>query len=49
MNERAKSFLDLFRYFYSNDWCFEQKKLYVILDQMSVEEQEIFECNSKLI
>jgi len=49
MNQKLYSVLDLFRFFFHNDWCFEQKNIFQILNRMSPEEQQIFECNPKLI
>jgi hypothetical protein len=49
MNDRVLGFINLFRPFYSNDWCFETKNIFMILNSLSEEEKEIFNCNVKTI
>jgi hypothetical protein len=46
---RMSTNYELFEYFFRNDWCFESKKIFVILDKVSEEEKTIFNANTKTI
>lgn len=46
---RMSTNYELFEYFFRNDWCFESKKIFVILDKVSEEEKSIFNANTKTI
>lgn len=46
---RLNTNYDLFEFFFNNDWCFESKNIFGILDYLSDEEKATFACNTKSI
>jgi len=48
-NQRLKEFLGVFEHFYEHDWCYEVKKIIEIMNMVSPEEKNFYNCNPKTI
>jgi hypothetical protein len=49
LNKRVTVVEKLFRHFTWNDWCFESKQVFEVIDWMDPEERSIFNCNVRTI
>lgn len=49
MNKRVTVLEKLFRHFTSNDWCFESKQIFEVIDWMDEDDRVLFNCNVRTI
>ncbi len=49
LNDRMLQFTEIFKPFTINDWCYESKGVFKVLDQMSEHEKTVFNANPRTI
>lgn len=49
LNKRVDTLEKLFRYFVYNDWCYESKRVFEVIDWMAPAERALFNCNPRTI
>lgn len=49
MNDRMLQFTEIFKPFTINDWCYESKRIFKVLELMNDNEKTVFNANPKTI
>lgn len=49
LNKRVDTLEKLFRYFVYNDWCYESRKVFEVIDWMDSDERKIFNFSPRSI
>lgn len=49
LNKRITVVEKLFRHFTNNDWCFESKRIFEVIDWMDEDDRKVFNCNVRSI